>query len=93
MKRKRLGKLARKPTPELPEDPPPIIDPFAPLLETLTQTQSSEEPPTFEWSIEPLLPDLIEASAIAQVQRIRHDDNVRMLLQAFFEPSSSVMHH
>ncbi len=81
-KRKRIGKLPREVPPELPEDTPSIMNPIAPLLETLTQAQSSEEPPTFEWFIEPLLPDLIEASAIAQVQRIKHDGNVRILLSA-----------
>ena len=50
---------------------------FAPLLDAVAvATDQDRRPLSFEEFIEPLLPDLIEASAAAQVARIRTDQDV-----------------
>ena len=78
-KTKRI-RVTRKAASEPPEDTPSDPNPFASLLQALAPlTEVTEEPTTFEQFIEPLLPDLIEASAIAQVQRIKNDENVCIL--------------
>ena len=73
-------RVTRKAASEPPEESPSDPDPFVALLQALTQVaEITEEPTTFEEFIEPLLPDLIEASAIAQVQRIKNNEDVCIL--------------
>ncbi|KAF7796838.1 hypothetical protein EIP86_008022 [Pleurotus ostreatoroseus] len=74
-------RVTRKAASEPPEDSPPDPNPFAALLRAQTQvTEITQEPATFEEFIEPLLPDLIEASAIAQIQRIKNNEDGHQII-------------
>ena len=61
---------ARPPRPQTPEEL------FEALLNTVDANSDQDTNKGFERFVEPLLPDLLDASAAAQIATINLDDNV-----------------